>query len=66
MAAYAQEARHTIRATDLMKRSHRRLHFLTWAILGPVIFMTVFLAVLHRPAEPVNEVLPDTLIGEVR
>ena len=49
-----------------MKRSHRRLHFLMWALLGPIIFATVLLAVMHRPAEPVNEVLPDTLIGEVR
>ena len=66
MAAYADETGQTIRAANLMKRSHRRLHFLMWALLGPIIFATVLLAVMHRPAEPVNEVLPDTLIGEVR
>ena len=49
-----------------MKRAHRKSHFFVWVILGPVIFAIILLAVLHRPAEPVNEALPDALSEEGR
>lgn len=49
-----------------MKRAHRRAHFASWAILGPVIFWILFLAVQDRPAEPVNDLLPADLIEEAR
>lgn len=47
-----------------MKRAHRRAHFALWAILGPVILWILVLAVLNRPAAPMNDLLPDTLIEE--
>ncbi|MEL6858835.1 MAG: hypothetical protein AAFO74_10645 [Pseudomonadota bacterium] len=49
-----------------MKRAHRRLHFGIWAILGPILFWILFLAILNRPGEPVNEQLPEALIEEAR
>ncbi len=49
-----------------MKRAHRKTHLLLWIILGPVIVCTLLLSVLHRPAEPINEALPDTLLEEAR
>jgi len=48
-----------------MKRAHRKTHLLLWIILGPVIFAIIALAVLQRPAAPMNDALPDTLIQEV-
>lgn len=47
-----------------MKRAHRKIHFLLWLILGPVIIATLLLAVLYRPAAPVNDALPAALVGE--
>ena len=47
-----------------MKRAHRRSHILLWLILGPVMFATIVLAVLNRPAAPVNDALPDALTAE--
>ncbi|MEO1554219.1 MAG: hypothetical protein AAFR82_09790 [Pseudomonadota bacterium] len=49
-----------------MKRAHRKSHLLLWIILGPVMFATIVLAVLNRPAAPMNEKLSDPLIEEVR
>ncbi len=49
-----------------MKRSHRKTHLLMWLVLGLVMIAVLLLAVLHRPAEPVNEALPDLLIEEAR
>lgn len=47
-----------------MKRAHRKSHFLLWLILAPIMFATIALAVLHRPAAPMNDALPDALIEE--
>ena len=47
-----------------MKRAHRKSHLLLWLILGPVMFATIVLAVLNRPAAPVNDALPEALIEE--
>lgn len=66
MAAYADKTVHAEGATGLMKRAHRRTHLALWAILGPVMFWILLLAVLDRPSEPINEALPDTLIEEAR
>ncbi|MEL7032931.1 MAG: hypothetical protein AAGL97_13885 [Pseudomonadota bacterium] len=49
-----------------MKRTHRKSHILLWLILGPVMFATIALAVLNRPAAPVNDALPGPLIEEAR
>jgi hypothetical protein len=49
-----------------MKRTHRKTHLIVWILLAPVIISTLLLAVLHRPAEPVNEALPDVLLEEMR
>ena len=49
-----------------MKRAHRRIHFAIWAVLGPVIFWVLVLAILNRPDAPVNDKLPDLLIEEAR
>jgi hypothetical protein len=47
-----------------MKRAHRRLHFAIWAILGPVMFWVLVLAITNRPSAPVNDTLPTQLIEE--
>ena len=47
-----------------MKRAHRRLHFAIWAILGPIIFWVLVLAILNRPAAPTNDALTGVLIEE--
>lgn len=47
-----------------MKRAHRRTHFAVWAILGPIIFWILYLAILDRPEAPVNDALPADLIEE--
>lgn len=49
-----------------MKRKHRNAHFLLWLILGPVIAAILLLAVTERPASPVNDNLPSTLIEAAR
>ena len=49
-----------------MKRAQRRFHFAIWAILGPIMFWILLLAILNRPTEPVNETLPALLIEEAR
>lgn len=49
-----------------MKRAHRKSHFWIWVVLAPVIFGTLALAVLQRPAEPINESLPDVIVEGVR
>ena len=47
-----------------MKRAHRKTHLILWLILGPAIFAIITLAVLQRPATPVNDTLPGPLIEE--
>lgn len=64
MATHALETVCAEGATDLMKRAHRRLHFAIWAILGPVVFWVLVLAILNRPDAPVNDTLPGALIEE--
>jgi hypothetical protein len=49
-----------------MKRAHRQAHLFIWLILGPVMVATLLFAVLHRPAEPVNQELPEILLLEAR
>ena len=63
----ARDAHKTVRAegaTNLMKRAHRRIHFAIWAVLGPVIFWGLVLAIMSRPDAPVNDTLPSLLIEE--
>ena len=47
-----------------MKRAHRRIHFAIWAVLGPVMFWVLVLAILNRPDTPTNDTLPSLLIEE--
>ena len=47
-----------------MKRAHRRIHFAIWAVLGPVMFWVLVLAILNRPNAPTNDTLPSLLIEE--
>ena len=47
-----------------MKRAHRKTHLLLWALLGPAMGALIVLAVMHRPAEPGNDALPDALTQE--
>lgn len=49
-----------------MKRAHRKTHLLIWILLAPIMVAALLLAVMHRPADPVNEALPDLLIEEAR
>lgn len=49
-----------------MKSIHRKTHIVLWLILGPVMVVTLVLAVMHRPADPINTILPDALLEEVR
>lgn len=49
-----------------MKRTQRKFHFLMWLILGPAIIAVLLLAVLHRPTDPVNDLIPDVLLQETR
>ncbi|MEM7329001.1 MAG: hypothetical protein AAF437_09695 [Pseudomonadota bacterium] len=49
-----------------MKRAHRKSHLLLWLLLGPLMFAIIALAVLNRPAAPINDALPDTLIEDTR
>ena len=49
-----------------MKRKHRKAHFLLWLVLGPAIAAILLLAVTERPASPVNDNLPNTLIEGAR
>ena len=49
-----------------MKRAHRRTHLILWLILGPVMVITLLLAVMHRPADPINDSLPSALIEGAR
>lgn len=44
-----------------MKRPHRRAHVLIWLFVAPALALSLFLALSHRPLEPVNEALPEIL-----
>ena len=47
-----------------MKRAHRRLHVLIWLVLAPLIAIVLWVALQHRPAEPINDTLPEAFAGE--
>ncbi|MEE9380014.1 MAG: hypothetical protein V3V03_01285 [Hyphomonadaceae bacterium] len=49
-----------------MKRAHRRTHLLIWLVLGPAMAAILWLAISLRPAAPVNDDLPVSLIEEPR
>ncbi|MDJ0922469.1 MAG: hypothetical protein QNI84_15180 [Henriciella sp.] len=49
-----------------MKRAHRKTHLVMWLVLGPVMIATLLIAVMYRPAEPVNDELPTVLLEEAR
>ena len=66
MAAYADQTVRSKGAANLMKRAHKRSHLILWIVLGPSIAAVLLLAVLNRPAEPVNETLPAALIEEAQ
>jgi len=47
-----------------MTRGHRTAHRLVWLILAPLIAASLWLAIRHRPAEPVSDVVPYTIVTE--
>ena len=47
-----------------MKRGHRSAHRLIWLVLAPILAATIWLAVTQRPAEPINDTLPDLLVQQ--
>jgi len=47
-----------------MKRAHRKWHLALWALIGPAALVVLTLAVMNRPASPVNEALPGELMLE--
>lgn len=47
-----------------MRRAHRKTHLILWLFLSPIILGVLIRAVLHRPAAPVNDTLPDIVIEE--
>lgn len=46
-----------------MKRAHRSAHRLLWLLLAPVIAAILIIAIQVRPAEPVNDAVPEALIN---
>lgn len=46
-----------------MRRAHRQMHFLIWLALAPAVAFGVFLALSHRPGDPLTE-LPDAIADE--
>lgn len=49
-----------------MKRAYRKTHFAMWLILGPIMAATLLIALMYRPAEPVNDELPAILVEDAR
>ncbi|MEL6830057.1 MAG: hypothetical protein AAFO63_07965 [Pseudomonadota bacterium] len=47
-----------------MKRAHRSFHRLVWVILPLVLAGIIVIALLVRPADPVLETLPESLLEE--
>ena len=47
-----------------MKRSHRRVHFGMWVIIGPLLMWLLVLAFADLPETPENELLPEALTEE--
>ncbi|NQY96804.1 MAG: hypothetical protein HRT82_06550 [Henriciella sp.] len=47
-----------------MKRSHRRVHFGIWVIIGPLMLWLLVLAFADIPETPDNDVLPEALTEE--
>ncbi len=47
-----------------MKRVHRRAHRIAWAILAPLIALSLWLAITLRRADPLNEQLPRVSLEE--
>jgi len=52
-------------ATDLMKRSHRRIHLVIWPLLAVALIAVIYLALASRVDTPLND-LPAALSMEVR
>ncbi len=42
-----------------MKRAHRNAHRLFWLILPPVMAVILWQALVHRPGETINTVMPE-------
>ena len=47
-----------------MKRVQRKIHFVIWLVLAPLIAVVLWLALSHRPEAPVNPELPEALVEE--
>lgn len=47
-----------------MKSAHRAAHRVIWLVLAPAIAVVIWLALAHRPAEPLNNALPGALSAE--
>ena len=47
-----------------MKRVHRSLHAAIWLILPLVLAAIIAVSLMVRPAEPVQESLPEVLLEE--
>jgi len=47
-----------------MKRSHRRVHFGIWVIIGPLVLWLLVLAFADIPPTPDNTELPEALTEE--
>lgn len=45
-----------------MTRGHRTAHRLIWLILAPLIMASLWLAISHRPSEPVSDVVPYAIV----
>ena len=48
-----------------MKRRHRSFHLMIWLILAPAITAILYLAFTLRPAETVDNALPNILVEEL-
>jgi len=47
-----------------MKRAHRSLHRLIWLIMPLLLAGIIVLALIVRPADPVQDTLPEALLEE--
>ena len=46
-----------------MRRAHRTLHVTLWILIAPAVVAALFVALTHRPADPVSEA-PDAVVTE--
>jgi hypothetical protein len=49
-----------------MKRRHKRLHLLIWLLLAPTIAAILYLSITLRPSDPIDNMLPESLVEELR